>query len=245
MYAKAMTTVQPTVEEYTTRLERTLPALQDRIERATSAAGRSTSSVRVVAVTKSHPLEAIDAALVTGLADLGENRVQELAQKVMARGRGAATWHMIGHIQTRKARRAAELTDLIHSVDSLRLAKRISAIAVDEGREVRVLCQVNTSGEASKSGFSTEEAVEKIHEAAELPGLGVQGFMTMAPFVENESVLAAAFSRLRQIRDEVTSVCTEVGPELSMGMTNDLEVAIAEGSTILRIGTALFGTRTK
>lgn len=243
MYAEAMTTVQPTVEEYTTRLEHTLPALRDRIERAASAAGRSASSVRLVAVTKSHPLEAVDAALLTGLVDLGENRVQELAEKVMARGQGVATWHMIGHIQTKKARRAAEFADLIHSVDSLRLARKMSAIAVEEGREVRVLCQVNTSGEGSKGGFSREEVVEKIHEIAELPGLRVQGLMTMAPFVEDELVLAAAFSGLRQIREHVTSVSMEVGSELSMGMTNDLDIAVSEGSTILRIGTALFGPR--
>ena len=239
-----MTTAQPTVERYTTRLERTLPALQDRIERATSVAGRSTSSVRLVAVTKAHPLAAIEAALVAGLVDLGENRVQELSEKVMARGRGAATWHMIGHIQTRKARRAAECADLIHSVDSFRLAKRLSGIAVDEGREVKVLCQVNTSGEGSKGGFSTDEAAERIHEVAELPGLGVRGLMTMAPFVEDESVLVAAFSGLRQIREQVTSACKAVGPELSMGMTGDLDIAIREGSTIVRIGTALFGPRT-
>jgi pyridoxal phosphate enzyme (YggS family) len=240
-----MTTTQTSEGAYAARLERALPAVRDRIERAAAKAERPSDSVRLVAVTKSHPLEAIDAALAAGLADLGENRVQELEDKTAARGGQAVTWHMIGHIQGRKARRAAELADLIHSVDSAKLAERLSRIAVEDGIEVVGLAQVNTSGERSKSGFDAIEAVEQIHRIAELPGLRVEGLMTMAPFVDDESVVAGAFAGLRDVLETLHSVTDAVGPELSMGMTNDMECAIREGSTMVRIGTALFGERAR
>jgi len=239
-----MATADVTADAYGTRLERTLPAVRERVGAAAASAGRGASAVRIIAVTKSHPLEAIDAALAAGLRDLGENRVGELEEKVAARGRSAATWHMIGHVQSRKAQRASELADLIHSVDSMRLAERLSRIAVQDDREVAILAQVNTAGEASKSGFDLSEALEKVHEVAELPGLAVRGLMTIAPFVEDEVVLGQTFSRLRELRDELARATGRVGPELSMGMTNDFEIAIREGSTMVRLGTALFGERT-
>lgn len=237
-----MTTTQAT-EAYAARLERTLPALRERVRRAGEAAGRGAAAVRIVAVTKGHPLEAVDAALAAGLRDLGENRVEELEEKRAGRPDATATWHMIGHVQSRKARRAAELSDLVHSLDSLRLAEKLARFGAEEGREIRALAQVNTSGEESKGGFDLERAVEAVHEVAELAGLRVDGLMTMAPFVEDERVLAAAFASLRETRDRLRSVTDRVGPELSMGMTNDLDVAIREGSTMIRIGTALFGER--
>jgi len=237
-----MTTTRAT-EEYATRLERTLPELLERVRRAAESAGRASGSIRVVAVTKAHPLEAVDAALAAGLRDLGENRLDELEQKRAARPDTPATWHMIGHVQSRKARRAAELADLVQSVDSLRLAERLSRAGAENGREVAVLAQVNTSGEESKGGFELEPAVEAIHQVAELPALRVEGLMTMAPFVDDEAVLATAFTRLRETRDRLRAVTDRVGAELSMGMTNDLDVAIREGSTMIRIGTALFGER--
>ena len=232
-----------TAETYAQRLEHTWPELRARIERAADAAQRAAASVRVVAVTKAHPLEAVDAALATGLRDLGENRVEELEEKVRARGRESATWHMIGHVQCRKAKRVVELAHLTHSVDSERLAERLSRIGVEESMEVGVLAQVNTSGEGSKGGFDPEDAVEVIHRIAELPCLRVHGLMTMAPWVEDERVLHAAFADLREIGDALRRVTGRVGRELSMGMTNDLEIAIREGSTMIRIGTALFGER--
>ena len=238
-----MTMVQSVTETYAARLEDALPAVRERIERACSASGRDPGSVRLIAVTKAHPVEAVDAALAAGLRDLGENRVQELEEKVAARGREAATWHMIGHVQTRKARRAAELADLVHSIDSVKLAERFSRVASENGTVVAGLAQVNTSGEASKSGFARETAVEQIHGVAELPGLRIEGLMTMAPFVDDEAVLAAAFSGLREVLEQLRCVTGAVGAELSMGMTNDMEVAIREGSTMVRIGTALFGQR--
>jgi pyridoxal phosphate enzyme (YggS family) len=196
-----------------------------------------------VAVTKGHPLEAIDAAVAAGLSDLGENRVEELESKVAARGKGAVSWHMIGHIQGRKARRVVETAHLIHSVDSTKLAERLSRVAVEDGVQVSGLVQVNTSGEASKSGFDSAAVVEQIHRIAELPGLRLDGLMTMAPYVEDEAVLAGTFAELRGVLERLHAVTRAVGPELSMGMTNDLEIAIREGSTMVRIGTALFGER--
>jgi pyridoxal phosphate enzyme (YggS family) len=243
-----MTTTQATSEAYAARLERTLPELRERVLRASEAAARAPASVRIVAVTKSHPLEAVDAALDAGLHDLGENRVEELEEKRAARPDVAATWHMIGHVQGRKAPRAAALADLVHSVDSRRLAEKLARAATDGaapglGGQVAVLAQVNTSEEESKGGFELAAAVDAIHELAELPGLRVDGLMTMAPLVDDERVLSAAFAGLRRTLETLRKVSDRVGPELSMGMTNDLEVAIREGSTMIRIGTALFGER--
>ena len=228
---------------YRERLADALPRVRDRIAAAATAAGRDAACVRLVAVTKGHPREALEAALAAGLRDLGENRVGELEEKVAALGRDTATWHMIGHLQGRKAGRAVDLADLIHSVDSLRLAERIAHAAGEAGREVPVLVQVNTSGEEAKSGLEGPAAVEGILRIAELPALRVEGLMTMAPFVDDERVLSTAFRRLRDTLEEVRRADARIGAELSMGMTNDLEIAVREGSTMVRIGTALFGER--
>ncbi len=228
---------------YRERLAETLPRVRERIAEAAESSGRDPAGVRLVAVTKGHPLEALAAALAAGLRDLGENRVGELEEKVGRLGRDAATWHMIGHLQRRKAPRAIEIADFIHSVDTLRLAERISRSAEEGGVEVRVLAQVNTSGEESKSGFDAEHAVEAVLRMAALPGLRVDGLMTMAPLVEDEAALSSSFRRLKEILQRVRDADPRVGPELSMGMTNDLEIAVREGSTMVRIGTALFGER--
>ena len=140
-------------------------------------------------------------------------------------------------------KRASKAAHLLHSVDSLRLAQKISRAAVDDERVVHVLAQVNTSGEESKSGFTPESVSDDLPAMAELPGLSVDGLMTMAPFVDDEVVLGDAFARLRRLSEELRGGGIDVGPELSMGMTNDLEIAIREGSTMVRIGTALFGQR--
>jgi len=230
---------------YDQRLGETLPRVRARIAAAAECSGRSPDSVRLVAVTKGHPVEAVRAAREAGLRDLGENRVGELEQKVDALGPGVVRWHMIGHLQRRKAPRAIELADLIHSVDSTRLAERLSRVALDRACDVRVLAQVNTSGEDSKGGFAGDEAVEAIHRISEFGGLHVEGLMTMAPFVDDEKVLSSAFRRLRNISEKLRALTDGVGPELSMGMSNDMEIAVREGSTFVRIGTALFGERVK
>ena len=234
---------QTLTDTYAERLSTTLPAVRERIEAAASAAGRPVESVRLVAVTKSHPFAAVEAALAAGLTDLGENRVEELESKVEHFGADGVRWHMIGHLQSRKAKRASIVAHLVHSVDSLRLAEKISRAAVEDERLVHVLAQVNTSGEESKSGFTPESVSDDLPAMAELPGLSVEGLMTMAPFVDDEVVLGDAFARLRRLSEELRGSGVAVGPELSMGMTNDLEIAIREGSTMVRIGTALFGQR--
>ncbi|MDH5760306.1 MAG: YggS family pyridoxal phosphate-dependent enzyme [Gemmatimonadota bacterium] len=229
---------------YAERLARNLPRVRERIMRAAEASGRSASDVRLIAVTKGHPAEAVAAALGEGLADLGENRVEELAAKAAAVGPAETVhWHMIGHLQRRQAGVAVRHADLIHSVDSLRLGDRLSRLAEGEGKRVAVLAQVNTSGEEAKSGFSSGEAVEAVHALAEMDRLEVRGLMTMAPFIDDDDVIRGAFRRLREIRDQAAKVVPALGRELSMGMTHDLEIAIEEGSTMVRIGTALFGER--
>jgi PLP dependent protein len=227
------------------RLRDGLATVQERIDRALARAGR-TDSVRIVAVTKGHPAEAVEAALAAGLRSLGENRIQELAEKVAVVGRGAAAWHMIGHLQRNKARSGIGLFDWIHSVDSLRLGRTLSAEADRSGSgPVRALLQVNVSGEGSKGGFGQDELVSAVAELAGLDGLEIHGLMTMAPWTDDESILRATFRRTRSLLE----MCArEVpgglrGSELSMGMSNDFEIAIEEGATMVRLGTVLFGER--
>lgn len=228
---------------YETRLKENLPRLREALDASARRSGRTGDDVTLVAVTKAHPLEALSAALSAGLTDLGENRLEEMEGKVGALGRDAATWHMIGHLQSRKARLAVELSDLVHSVDTVKLGRRLSAFAEEAGVTVPGLVQVNMSGEEAKSGFARDEALERVHELLELPGLELRGFMTMAPFVEDERVLRGVFSGLREIHEGAGKIPGYRGRELSMGMTNDFELAVEEGSTMVRVGTALFGER--
>ena len=228
---------------YSERLLETLPRVRDQIAKAEEAGGRVSGSVRLIAVTKSHPLECVEAALEAGLEDLGENRVEELEAKVEKFGPNSATWHMIGHLQSRKTQRVLAVADVVHSVDSLKLARKISATTSDDGSLVKVLAQVNTSGEEAKYGFSPEGGYDAVLEMTEMSGLNVRGLMTMAPFVDDERVLGSTFAGLRRLSERLQSASERVGPELSMGMTNDLGIAIREGSSMIRIGTALFGER--
>lgn len=218
-------------------------AIRDRIDAARARAGLS-GEVGIVAVTKTQPVALLEAALEAGLECLGENRVQELATKVEAVGRDRCSWHLIGHLQRNKVRQALPLFDLIHSVDSLRLAKALSAEAVRSGREVEGLVQVNTSGEESKYGFDSAAVVDAVGEMVELPGLRLIGVMTMAPYTADESVLRRTFVGARELFERCGR---EVGGfearHLSMGMSNDFEVAVEEGSTLVRLGTVLFGER--
>lgn len=197
----------------------------------------------MVAVTKGHPVDAVRAAVMAGLGALGENRVQELEEKVAVVGREYAAWHLIGHLQRNKVRRALDLFDRIHSIDSLRLARTLSSEAMRAGREVRGYVQVNVSGEETKGGFEGPEAVDAIGTVVALPGLHVDGLMTIAPFTEDERRLHDTFGAARRLLEEARRQFPALGPELSMGMSNDFEVALEEGATILRLGTVLFGER--
>jgi pyridoxal phosphate enzyme (YggS family) len=222
-----------------------LAEVRERIDAARARAGRA-DEVRIVAVTKSHPAAAVETARAAGVLDVGENRVTELEEKVPLIGRDAVRWHLIGHLQRNKAKRALPLIDLLHSLDSVRLARALSEDAVESGRELGALVQVNASGEASKSGFAPGELVSALREICALPGLRVRGLMTMAPLTEDEEVLRAAFARTRDLRDEAAREVRGFTPEhLSMGMSNDYEIAVEEGSTLVRLGTVLFGAREK
>lgn len=221
-----------------------LATVRQRIAEAAGRAGRDAAEVGIVAVTKKHPIEAIEAAEAAGLRDLGENRVQELAAKVEALRDRDLRWHLIGHLQRNKARDAVDLADLIHSVDSPRLARKLSREAEEAQRAVSILIQVNTSGEESKGGFEGDGVVEQIAEVCDLPGLRVQGLMTMAPFVDDETILRATFRRTREIAERASDAISGFeSRHLSMGMSNDFEIAIEEGSTLVRLGTVLFGER--
>ncbi|HEX8674764.1 MAG TPA: YggS family pyridoxal phosphate-dependent enzyme [Longimicrobium sp.] len=217
--------------------------VRERIERARERAGRS-DPVTLVAVTKTHRADAVRAVKAAGVADVGENRVQELEEKVAEVGRETVGWHLIGHLQRNKAGKALPLFDLIHSLDSLRLAEALSAEAVKRGVDVRALVQVNASGEGTKGGFEPDALVEGVGRIVEMPGMRVEGLMTMAPFTDDEQVVRAAFRRTRELLDDVArQVPGLAGRQLSMGMSNDFEIAVEEGSTLVRVGSVLFGER--
>lgn len=226
-------------------LRENLLRVKERIEAAKRRAGRS-DEVEIVAVTKTHPAAVIEAMLWLGVRRIGENRVQELEQKVREVGRDGAEWHLIGHLQRNKVRKALPLFDLIHSIDSVRLAQELSKEAERAGVEVKGLVQVNASGEESKHGFSVDEAVDAVGEIVALPGLRIQGLMTMAPFTSDEATLRSTFASARRLFERCASEVAGFEPvHLSMGMSNDFEIAVEEGATLVRLGTILFGEREK
>jgi pyridoxal phosphate enzyme (YggS family) len=218
--------------------------VRERIAAAQARSGREGRPMTIVAVTKTHPPAAAREALAAGITDLAENRVQELEEKVAALEGAAATWHLIGHLQRNKVRRALPLFDLLHSLDSVRLAQAVSEAAAAGERIVRALVQVNVSGEGAKGGFSPVEAVDAVGRMAELPGLELRGMMTMAPFVDDEGILRGTFAAARTLMEDVARQVPSFQPlHLSMGMSSDYEIAVEEGSTLVRLGTVLFGAR--
>ncbi len=219
-----------------------------RIDAAARRAGRDPSAIALMAVTKTHPPEHIREAYEAGIKLFGENRVQETAGKAEAlRDLKNAEWHMIGHLQSNKAAKAAELFGVVQSVDSLRLAQRLNAAAQELGKKPTVLVEINVGGEAAKSGIAigSEELQEILQAAPGLEHLEFRGLMTVPPFTEDPEQARPYFRKLRQLRDAIASrklpaVRMDV---LSMGMSHDFEVAIEEGSTCVRVGTAIFGER--
>ena len=216
------------------------------MDAAAERAGRDPNDVLLVAVSKTHPLAAIKAALAGGQHDFGENRFEELWPKVQtAQAAGLAVhWHFIGTIQSRKSGEAVGPWALIHSVDRARIAHRLSRDAEAAGQVLPVLLEVNVSGEESKHGFAPQELRETAPALAALPGIRLQGLMTMAPLVDDPQTVRPVFRALRTLRDELAVICPQTQwRHLSMGMTNDFEVAIEEGATIIRVGSAIFGAR--
>ena len=220
-----------------------LRAVRERVAAACQRAGRSPDEVTIVGVSKTFPATLVAEACRAGLADIGENRVQEGATKIPeAEALGChPRWHLVGHLQTNKVKTALGLFDIIHGVDSLRLAHSISRqarnVPARHAGPVPVLLEVNVAGEASKFGFSPEHTGPALEQIARLPGLAVQGLMTVAPLVDNPQELRPIFRELRHLRDVLGL------HHLSMGMTDDFEVAIEEGATMVRIGRAIFGPR--
>jgi pyridoxal phosphate enzyme (YggS family) len=215
-----------------------------RIASAAKGAGREPSSVRLVVVTKTIDHDRIREAVAAGAIILGENRVQEAMEKIEALGK-TASWHLIGHLQTNKAKYAVKLFDLIHSVDTLELAAEIDRQAVKIGKVQNILIEVNIAGEASKAGMAVKGAPALVAEAARLKNISIRGLMTMPPYSENPEDSRPYFSVLRELagtiaKENIPNVSMQ---ELSMGMSGDFEVAIEEGATLVRVGTAIFGER--
>ncbi|MGC9394662.1 MAG: YggS family pyridoxal phosphate-dependent enzyme [Anaerolineae bacterium] len=235
-----------------------LENIRSRIAEAALRVGRKPSDVRLVAVTKTFPVDAILAAWDSGQRDFGENRPEEGSQKIpevasrLSPEGEKPIWHMIGHIQRRKAQLVVEHFDAIHSIDRLAVAKKLSALAVQAGRELPVLLECNVSGEASKYGYQAagwerdtairERLYEEMSAILALPGLRLDGLMTMAPLVDDAEAVRPVFASLRALRDVFRERFPSLPlPHLSMGMTDDFEVAVEEGATLVRVGRAIFG----
>jgi pyridoxal phosphate enzyme (YggS family) len=217
--------------------------VRERIANAAQRSGRRSEDIKLIVVTKRCALPVIEEAIAHGVTDIGENRVQDAEVKFEKLG-GKARWHMIGHLQTNKAKDAVRLFDVIQSADSMRLAQALDNTSAGEGKRQEILLQVNVSGEESKSGVVPEEASGLLKNISTLKHLRVLGLMTMAPIVTNPEETRQVFRRLRELRDELNNKNFPCGvelKELSMGMTQDFEVAIEEGATMVRIGTAIFG----
>ena len=245
-----MTTVPtsfPRVLPSADELTRNVAAVRDRIAAAAARAGRDAADVKLVAVSKTVPLDYLRSVeAVAGFTDLGENRVQEAASKVNALGQAGRpiAWHLVGHLQRNKAGAAVGLFSLIHSVDSRDLAAAIDRYAGSAGKWQRVLFQVNIAGEESKSGFTPDALRAAAPELAALGRLCPEGLMTIAPLGAGERELRAIFRSLRALRDELAPAFPGASwQSLSMGMTDDYDVAVEEGATIVRVGRAIFGQR--
>lgn len=226
-------------------IKENLKEVEARVENACRRAGRSPLDVTLIAVSKTKPVSMIREVMETGIVDFGENKVQELCDKTEQIPE-KLNWHLIGHLQRNKVKYIIGKVCMIHSVDSLRLAQEIQKEA-DKHRvsEVPVLVEINIGNEESKDGVSPENAAELVQEIAKLPAVRVMGLMTVAPFVEDPEENREAFRTMRRLRDEIGAlgIPNVQMKELSMGMTGDFEVAIEEGATMVRVGTAIFGAR--
>jgi pyridoxal phosphate enzyme (YggS family) len=222
-----------------------IEAIRARMRAAAERAGRDPESVRLVAVSKRQPLAAIREALAAGQVVFGENYLQEAEDKVAALGQGVI-WHCIGHLQSNKARIAAEIFACIETIDRLKLARALESRLAELGKTMPVLVQVNVGGEAQKAGVAPKDAAGLCRELQQFPHLRLQGLMTMPPFVEDPEESRPCFRQLRLLGEELAAqgLLGQHGPvQLSMGMSGDFEVAIEEGATLVRVGTALFGER--
>jgi len=224
-----------------------LARVRAQIEAAALKCGRLPHEVTLIAISKTHPASLVRAAIEFGANDIGENRVQEAEQKINEVGRSAARWHLVGHLQANKARRAVQLFDVIHSLDSLELARRLDRLCGEEGREtLPVLIQVDLGHEETKAGIDESELPELVEGLKSLGRVQLIGLMTLPPFFDDPEQARPFFRRLRELRDDLArqgAFGAARKGELSMGMTHDFAVAIEEGATMVRVGTAIFGQR--
>ncbi|MGD9412656.1 MAG: YggS family pyridoxal phosphate-dependent enzyme [Desulfobacterales bacterium] len=219
--------------------------VKERIRQAAESCNRDADSIRLVAVSKTIAADTVREAIEAGVTILGENYVQEARDKFNALVQYPVSWHFIGHLQSNKAKYGVRLFDLIHSVDSLKLARELDKQAAKVDKVQHILVQVNISGEDTKSGISADEAPGLIAEISQLKNIAVKGLMTMPPYFYQPEKVRPFFAALRELRDRIKaqSLPHVSMDELSMGMTGDFEVAIKEGATLVRIGTAIFGER--
>jgi len=225
-----------------------LTNVRAQIAAAAQNCNRPAGDVTLVAISKTHPSSSVLKLIELGATDVGENRVQEAEEKITDVGRSRARWHLVGHLQANKARRAVSLFDVIHSLDSVDLARRLDRLCIEEGREsVEVLIQVDLGHEETKSGIDETEVPELVEALGPLVRLKLVGLMTLPPFFEKAENSRPYFRRLRELRDTLaaTGAFGDRKGELSMGMSHDFAVAIEEGATMVRIGTAIFGEREK
>jgi hypothetical protein len=218
--------------------------IRDRIARAARLSRREFDDIRLMAVTKTVNDNRLDEAIAAGVDMIGENYVQEAKAKIERLGR-PIEWHMIGHLQTNKAKHAVKLFDMIHSVDSMDLAVELDKRSQLLGRPAKILIEVNLSGEKTKSGVPFSQAITLVRQIAGLEHLSIQGLMTMPPWFEEQELARPYYAALRELRDRIArqGIADRTMQELSMGMTGDYEVAVEEGATIVRIGRGIFGER--
>ncbi|MBI4851483.1 MAG: YggS family pyridoxal phosphate-dependent enzyme [Acidobacteria bacterium] len=229
-------------------IKENLNEIQTRIDAACKKANRNPNDVRLIAVTKTFPAEAINEALSVGVIDIGENRVQEAEEKFPDLvTNNKVCKHLIGHLQSNKVRKAVELFDWIHSIDSIKLAERVNRVAGELGKHPVVLIQVDLGKEPTKNGIDESELNDLAAYLATAQYLDFRGLMMIPPFFEDPNATLPYFSRLRELLRELNSqkICLKALSELSMGMSQDFEVAIQAGATLIRVGTAIFGTRSK
>lgn len=220
--------------------------VRTRVDTAARRSNRSGDQITLIAISKTHPAETLRAGIEAGITNLGENRVQEAEGKITELGRNAARWHLVGHLQTNKAARAVKLFDCIHSLDSVDLAERLERLCAAEGREdLPVLIQIDLGGEQTKTGIEPAGLAELLLAVGECSRVRLIGLMTLPPFFANPDCARPYFKTLRELRDELRRQghFGDVAGELSMGMSHDFEIAIEEGATMVRVGTAIFGER--
>ena len=223
-------------------IARNLERVRKQIAHAAAKAGRAIDEIEVVAITKTHPAEKVHEAIEAGQTLFGESRVQEARAKIPELPSNAR-WHFVGHLQKNKIRHALPLFELFHGVDSLALAREMNRIAADEGMHPRVLLEVNVAGEGSKFGFSTDKLREQMEELLALQRLSILGLMTIPPLADEAEASRRYFVQLRELRECLQTEFHVDLPQLSMGMTQDFPIAVEEGVTLVRVGTAIFGER--